>query len=353
MDHFTAHCLQFDVEVLAPLELNAHQGSALRGALFHALRSRFCTNPAAEECRFCSLNLACPVCTLVSTLRPDSERGADVPRPYTVQPPLAGTGTAEAVTPTDETPDGVVRYEVGQTLSFGLTLFAQALQLFPYVIMAVHGLEEGGLGRKVAENGWRRGRFAVRRVTALNPLTGERREVLDGRSPGRQQVTVPDVPITHAQVLALAQALTSERAQPGKPLGRVTLDFLTPTRLIQREQLVKPADLIFRVVLQRLLDRLERLSHDFSDTPLQVDFRALLEQADRVRLAGNDTRWVELSSYSTRQRRATPIGGLVGAATFEADTDFAPFLPWLVWGQFVHVGKDAVKGNGWYRLTWE
>jgi hypothetical protein len=330
MDHFTAHRLQFDVEVREPLELNAHQGSALRGALFHALRGRFCTNPVAAECRFCPLNAACPVCTLVSTLRPDSDRGADVPRPYTIQPPLAAADGA----------DDVVRYEPGQAFSFGLTLFAQALQLFPYVVMAVHGLEDGGLGRKVAGNGGRRGRFTVRQVTAHNPLTGACCEVLRA---GERQVTVPDTPITHAQVLALAEA-----ARP----RRVTLDFLTPTRLVQREQLVKPGELTFRVVLQRLLDRLERLSADFSDTPLRVDFRALLGQADGVRLAANATRWVELSSYSTRQARATPIGGLVGMAVFEAN-DFAPFLPWLVWGQFAHVGKDAVKGNGWYRLTWD
>ncbi len=340
MDHFTAHRLQFDVEVRAPLELNAHQGSALRGALFHALRRRFCTNSTAEECRFCPLNLACPVCTLVSTLRPESDRGADVPRPYTVQPPLAAAQNGE----------DVVRYEAGQTFSFGLTLFAQALQLFPYVIMAIHGVDgsfPGGLGRKVADNGWQRGSFAVRCVTALNPLTGEHHEVLNGQSQGRRQVNVPDAPITHAQVLAVAGATSSPR--------HVTLDFLTPTRLIQRERLVQPADLTFRVVLQRLLDRLEHLSRDFSDTPLQVDFPALLQAADRVRPAANDTRWVELSSYSTRQRRATPIGGLVGTATFEADTsaELAPFLPWLIWGQFVHVGKDAVKGNGWYRLSWE
>jgi len=68
--------------------------------------------------------------------------------------------------------------------------------------------------------------------------------------------------------------------------------------------------------------------------------------ARAVRLVEDGTRWVELESYSTRQRRATPISGFVGRAVYEGD--LGPFLPWLVWGQFVHVGKDAVKGNGWY-----
>jgi hypothetical protein len=65
-------------------------------------------------------------------------------------------------------------------------------------------------------------------------------------------------------------------------------------------------------------------------------------------MAADRTHWVHLESYSTRQRRATPIGGLVGAAVYEGD--LAPFRPWLVWGQFTHVGKNAVKGDGWMRV---
>jgi hypothetical protein len=38
---------------------------------------------------------------------------------------------------------------------------------------------------------------------------------------------------------------------------------------------------------------------------------------------------------------------LVGRITFEGE--LAPFLPWLMWGEVVHGGKDATKG--WYRLS--
>ena len=59
--------------------------------------------------------------------------------------------------------------------------------------------------------------------------------------------------------------------------------------------------------------------------------------------------WEELRSYSTRQRRDTPTSGLMGHVTLQAE-DWSPFLPWLTWGQYTHVGKDAVKGNGWYEV---
>lgn len=88
MDNFTAHRLRLVTEVQTPLELNEHQGSAIRGALFHALRHRFCGNREAGECIACPLVATCPVATLVSTLRPGNGRGRDVSRPYTVQPPI-------------------------------------------------------------------------------------------------------------------------------------------------------------------------------------------------------------------------------------------------------------------------
>ena len=166
--HFTAHRLRFVTEVQTTIELNEHQGSAIRGSLFHALRNRFCGNREAAECAACPLVATCPVATLVSTLRPGSVRGRDVPRPYTVQPPvLAASGqhpSGNCGHPV-ELPDGrvVFRYEPGERFEFGLTLYAQALQLFPYVVLAVGEFERSGVGRRLrqADGRWRRGTLAV------------------------------------------------------------------------------------------------------------------------------------------------------------------------------------------------
>jgi len=48
MDHFTAHCLRFECEVVTPLRLNEHTGSAIRGAFYHALWNQFCMNHEAR-----------------------------------------------------------------------------------------------------------------------------------------------------------------------------------------------------------------------------------------------------------------------------------------------------------------
>jgi hypothetical protein len=352
MDHFTAHRLRFLTQVQTTVELNEHQGSAIRGALFHALRRRFCglargprepsLRPggragAGPDCAACPLVATCPVATLVSTLRPGSARGRDVPRPYTVQPPLATDDRRQGES---EDRPGVCRYAPGMHLEFGISLFAQAVDLFPYIILAMNEFEEGGIGRRViGEDGrWARGTLSVEEAWAENPLTGAWASL---RRPGETLVRVPDIGLTHEQVLAVPvpPARTS-----------VTVRFLTPTRLVQRARLLKPDDFCFQTLFQRLLERLEALSQQFSDTPLRLlDPVSTIAAAGRVRLEHNDLRWEEVWSYSTRRATASPIGGLVGTATFVAD-DWAPFWPWLVWGQFTHVGKDAVKGNGWYRV---
>ncbi|MGC8947286.1 MAG: CRISPR system precrRNA processing endoribonuclease RAMP protein Cas6, partial [Anaerolineae bacterium] len=146
MFSFTAHRLRFITEVQTPVELNEHQGSAIRGALFHALRNRFCMNREVPECAACPLATSCPVAFLVSTLDPASDRGRDVPRPFTVQPPLPGSGH-----PLEQGSHLAFRYEPGERLEFGLTLYAHALKLFPYVVLAVTELERGGLGRRVQQ----------------------------------------------------------------------------------------------------------------------------------------------------------------------------------------------------------
>lgn len=329
MDAFTAHQLRFECEAVEPMELYAWQGSGLRGALFRALWGNFCMNRDAPECAACTLIASCPVASLVATLDPESDRGEQVPRPYTIEPPPAGSR----------------RLEPGERFDFGLTLFAGAMNLFPYVVLALERMEQAGLGRRVRENRNFRGRFRVLRVDAVNRLRGDAKAVVRA---GDSLVRVPDIPITHEQVLARAADLLPPASAP-----MIALHFLTPTRVKDRLAGTGPDRLVtrplFRPIFQRLLERLTALTGQFAGDPLALDFGDLVRKAEDVRLLADRTRWVDLESRSERQRHRYPSGGFVGAATYHA-ADWAPFLPWLLWGQFVHVGKDAVKGNGQYEV---
>jgi len=339
---FTVHHLRFEVEALTPLLLPAYAGPSIRGALFSALRRHFC--PAgADDTPSPEHKAVCPVCWLMATEIPGRHRGRDVPRPYTVEPPLSANGT-------DQRP---WRIELGERFTFGLTLFAQALNLFPYLVVAMPLMGQDGLGIRLSENAGntpassrgrrgRRGRFALRRIEAVNPFTGEVGPVL---GEGQTMVQMPRVPATAQDVATIGQAMLEQMRED----GWVQIRFSTPTRIVEAGRLVHRPWLgpLFR----RLLERLDALRSQYAGEPPVSDRERLVALADRVRLVEDRTRWLEVKSSSRRLGRTTPISGYTGTATYQADVDtWRALLPHLLWGQAVHVGKNATKGGGWYEV---
>lgn len=318
----TTHHLHFTAEAVTPLALEAQPGPAIRGAIANALWDRFCANKAAPACADCPLVRACPVAALVAPMRDDEQKGGDQrPRPYVVQPP---TGGPHAFAP-------------GARFSFGLGVFGSAAALFPYIVMAVRELERAGLGRKLAENGHRRGALRLQAISAAHPLSGAQQQLYTA---GQGQVAAPALPVTAAEVAAFAAAL---------PRDRLTLHLRTPLRLIDGDRLVHR--LTLRPLVQRLMRRLDDLSRAYGEGPLGIDYHGLLAVAEQVQVAADQTRWVDVVSTSARRNGRTPVGGLVGQATFVGD--LAPLRELLVWGSLIHVGKNAVKGDGWYSIAAE
>ncbi len=319
---FAIYPLLFTTEVVTPLELDDHSGASLRGSLFNAVWRRFCYNKSAPSCAECQLHSMCPVSTLVAPLREENTRGRDIPRPYIILPPL---GNAR-------------RYERGDKMIFGITLFGSIIQLLPYLMLSLSEIEANGLGRSLPENRGQRGKFHIVRVESYHPLHDERQVLYQA---GQPQVQTPAKAVIESDIAAEAATLSSEA---------LTLDFLTPTRLIDRERLVLRAE--FRPLVQRLLERLHTLVAAYGDgetltfpSEQEVDLVAL---ASEVRCQEDKTRWEEVRSYSNRQKRSMPISGLLGSVTFAGQ--LAPFHELLVWGQLIHVGKSVVKGNGWYTI---
>jgi hypothetical protein len=332
---FTVHHLRFEAEALTPLVLPAHAGPSIRGALFGALQRHFCPVPATETPGV-EHKAVCPVCWLMATEREDHRTGRDVPRPYTVEPLISATGDTWRPW----------RFEPGQRFAFGLTLFAQALNLFPYLVVAMPLMGQAGIGVPLEENdprgrGARRGQFVLRRIEAINPLTGEVAQVM---GEGQTMVQMPDAPVTVDDVAAISQAML-ERLDD----GRLRLCFWTPTRIVEQGKLVKWPWL--GPIVRRLLERLDSLRGEYAGEPPVAGRERLIALADRARLVQDFTQWVDLKSGSRRLGRATPAGGFVGVATYEADRQtWRALLPYLLWGQEVHVGKSATKGDGWYEV---
>lgn len=312
-----AFVLRFECRAVTDIAMPPFKGSMVRGALFSALRQDFCMERRSLQCSGCPARQACPVCALLATVDDQGSRGLEVARPCTVEPPL----------------ETETRYGPGGRFSLGVTLFGDAAELLPYVVIGVQRMGETGMGNpRLAP-----GRFAVQRITAVDPVSGRTQEIY---SQDDNLVRCPEMPATHTAIQAACQALG--------PFLHVTLEFQTPARLIADGVLVKT--LSFPVFMRRLLRRLTDLTRTATGGHPGFDHAELLEAAEGVRVVEDRTRWVDVPSYSSRQGRLTPIGGLVGEITFEGD--LGPFAPWLLWGTITHVGKDATKGGGMYRVRW-
>lgn len=323
----TMHLFEFEVEATTTMGLYQYSGTALRAALLAALSRHFCAAPTAAAAGDVRHKEQCPVCWLLAREVVEDERGKDVPRALALRPPPPGAPT---------------EFQPGQRWRFGVTLAGeQTVNLFPYLLLAVQAMGEQGVGRPVAVG--RRGRFALRRVWAVNPLT-EVRQVLLGED--ERTVVVPALPITAAQVEAAAERLATQAAGQG---GQLTVRFLTPMRIIEGGALVHTPR--FAPFFQRVVGRIEQLDRLYGSGAAldQAERLALLAAADRVELRADRTRWADVKSPSGRKAQPTPIGGFVGEASYESD-QWRALLPWLLWGQLAQAGKNTTKGNGWYRV---
>lgn len=326
----TAHHLRFTVRAETAIALHAFAGSALRGALADQLRRSFC--PESRRGQNDPWHQAiCPVCQLLSW-EGDEGAAGDVRRPYALTPPEVRA---------DRQP---VLVEAGEHFSFGLTLFGEKLAWLPYLILAVRGMGEAGVGRRahLGHGGGERGRFQLWQIDAFNPLTGEERTLL---APGAARVSQSTLPVTHAQVLAAGSELLAAATAAD---NRLTLRFETPLRLIRGERLVQEPD-FFPLIKQIVLRVLDLCSQHAGGRPDVVLKRDLYPWADAVHLVQNQAQWWDLSGYSSRLGQEQRLGGLIGAATYQA-ADWAPLLPWLVWAQSTQVGKNIVKGCGIVRI---
>lgn len=292
------------LESAAPLDLPAYLGSTLRGAFGHAFRRVACSTSDGR----CPTPEICPYHLVFETrLPPDAPalRSFDeIPRPFVIAPA--------------ENPQ-----QPGRRVAFDLTLIGRARELFPYFVVALR--EVGNLGRG-------RRPVALSEISTHNPLGG---------APLRVFSATDNLVRAHDASVSLESCRQLEA-----PRGAFVIRYLTCTRLKHEGRWAERPE--FHVVFRRLLGRLSSLSLFHCGVPLDLDFRGLIEKARAVKLVQDATKWRDWTRYSSRQDRRMVLGGLVGEARYEGAVD--EFWPYLVFGQWTHVGKNATFGLGRYEL---
>ncbi len=310
------HHLRFTLEARTLVHLGPQAGGQLRGALWAALQPFACSDPSVQGQPEHSQH--CPMCRLMALETAQGARGVNPPRPFAIQPPLLPRVEQDRL------------YQAGEQFVVGVSLFGDAAALFPYICQAMYRTGEIGVG-------YGRGRFFLRRVQAVNPLTGDAPDVLeDGRT-----LHTPGLPVTGEQVSRVAATLATDGLR---------LRFLTPTQITHSKGRMADRP-YFDKLVARLLERCQSLEQHYSEaaTPQPVwreRHLRLTELARSVQLVEDNTRWVQARSGSRRTGDSNTVSGFVGEVRYVGD--LAPFREWLLWGQSLHVGKNTVKGNGWY-----
>jgi hypothetical protein len=317
---------RFTLEAVEELDLPEYLGSTLRGGFGHVFRRIACPARKGEEC---PIPQQCPYHVIFETAPPPDAPALrnleDIPRPFVIAPPPASERRT---------------YRPGDTFSFHLTLVGRASDFFPYFVVTFKELGAVGLGRG-------RGLFRLQQIGAENPLRGQVELVYSDED---QMVRSVPMRVTLKDCCAYLSASRTRQADALSTLSsqRSTLpvSFLTPVRLKREGQFVDLPE--FHILFRTVLRRLSSLAIFHCGVKLDLDYRGLIAEAEKVTLVQNGTKWHDWQRYSSRQREKMFFGGLVGEAVYEGD--LGPFLPYLVFGQWTHVGKNATFGLGAYRI---
>ena len=317
----------FDLQAVERLGLPRYKGSTLRGGFGTVFKRTVCFQKEVKSCADCLLKANCPYAYIFETAPPqDAEvlrTYSDVPLPFVIEPPL----------------DTKTAYEPGESLDFGLVLVGRAINYLPYFIVVFQELGKVGLGRG-------RGRYVLREVAAVQALNGIE-EAIYSAADGVVRERDLSVGWEEIEVQGLRFKVQGSNVKRETSNFQLTVNFLTPTRMKHKGRYVERPE--FHVLVRNILRRVSSLYYFHCGERWETDYRGIIEAAKGVQLAEARTGWLDWERYSGRQQRRMNLGGLVGQATYQGDV--APFLPLLVLGQLVHVGKGTVFGNGKYEVV--
>lgn len=375
-DSFRLSRYQVSLEPKQSLRQPRFFGATLRGGFGYAFKRLVCIQ-RDTPCDRCLVKAQCAYAYIFETEPPPGAQKlrnlSDIPRPFVFEPPTGrvweygSIGVSEKEHPLLHPHTPIHPYTHTPTpphrdtafLTFGLILIGRAIDYLPYFVLTLIELGKAGLGKD-------RTPFTVQAVHALG-AAGEPVEIYNAAD---QTLRDHHCTLTAADLEARASVLQSEIRDPQSEISAArsptrphshtpipphshtptpphTIHFLTPTRLKTAGEALERIE--FHHLLRALLRRLSSLCYFHCGCELEVDYRGLIAKAEEVRSDASGLRWVEQSRHSTRQERDVKMSGFVGRLVVEGE--ISEFLPLLLAGEVVHVGKGTVMGMGKYELA--
>ena len=129
-------------------------------------------------------------------------------------------------------------------------------------------------------------------------------------------------------------------------MGRLRIEFLTPTEITGGEQVVARPE--FATLLARAREPVRALRSLYGEGPLPIDFRASSARGssphDALRPSPRPG-----EQRSGRTGQVHPLGGFVGVAEYEGE--LGEFIPLVKAAEWTGVGRQTVWGKGATRVV--
>jgi CRISPR-associated endoribonuclease Cas6 len=325
LSHFKFAQFQFILKAIDCINLPVYKGSTFRGGFGHAFKKVVCVN-REKVCDSCLLKGKCVYSYVFETPLPSNtlkmRKYPFAPHPFIITPPL------------EKNRD----YREDERLCFEFTLIGKSIDYLPYFIYTFDELGRIGIGKG-------KGKYQLEEVKVIQ--IGERGEIQGQRTEVKgESETIysgkEKVLCSNYRVIKIDD-LNSFNLSP----LILNLVFMTPTRL-KFDGRLSPS-LEFHILIRNLLRRISLLSYFHCDKELELNFKEIIEKSRDVKVQKEDLSWFDWERYSNRQETKMMMGGFVGSITFEGD--FEPFLPFLLLGECIHVGKGTSFGLGKYEIV--
>lgn len=293
---------EFNLKTLNSFGLPDFKGSTFRGKFGHVLKRTVCVI-SHRNCEICELRERCAYPYLFETQNTKNE---DVPRPFIIEPPLTHKRF----------------FLKEERMYMNIILLGKAIEYLPYFIYTFDRMGREGIGQD-------RGRYLLEEVKSV------------GSDGSRAVIYSADAQELHNQF----ETIELDEFTSGL-IPQISLQFLTP---VQIKAAGKPViELEFSVLLKAILRRYHSLRYFHGDGSKER-FDINWDEAERVETLHSDLKPERFKRYSNRQNRSIPMGGLTGSITYRGN--LGQFYPWLKIGEYLHVGKGATFGMGWYRVV--
>ncbi|MCI0615168.1 CRISPR system precrRNA processing endoribonuclease RAMP protein Cas6 [bacterium] len=306
-----------ETEIILP---RSNKTNVLRGAFGWECRRLVCGSNFENDCTECGRMKSCPYAVIFEPTPPYGAQQLrnyqDIPRPYLFR----------------VEPDQRVHYGKADPIIFHLTLVGTAIEYLPYFIVVFRELGTIGIGVN-------RGKFQIETIEALDVAACNTRTLIYSCEDN----------LVRNDTRNFGVAGIEKKVNEFKSFNSVSLRFITPTKLIfQEREIFEPE---FHHIFKRQRDRISSLLYFYCgyepNDEVKELYRLLGELSEKVQTDSLSIQRVEQFRI-TRRKEHHPLSGFVGEISFSGD--LKPFLPFLIAGEALGVGKNTVFGNGWYKI---